>query len=137
MCQPITNMSKLFKQIIVGSWIILRLPEEVIFRLREEVVKVRPIPEPDPPKIESSLPAFLCAVCLGGALLAACGRGADSTPPPAPRVAQSQAAPVPPQAPPLPPANELQPPPRSVSAPCVERKWTWVSPLNQRCALRS
>src|SRR3954471_2898008 len=67
-------------------------------------------------KLESFLPVSLCAVCVM-ALLAACGRGADSTPPPAARVAQSQTAPAPPQAPPLPPANELQPPPQSVSVP--------------------
>lgn len=30
-------------------WLILRLPDDVIFRLREELVRVRPIPEPDPP----------------------------------------------------------------------------------------
>jgi type IV secretory pathway VirB10-like protein len=61
-------------------------------------------------KSESFLPAFVCIVAL---FAAACDRGADSTPPPASRVAQSQAAP----APPPPPVNELQPPPQSVSVP--------------------
>ena len=44
-------------------------------------------------KIESFLPAFLCAA----ALLAGCDRGAERTPAPASRVAQSQAAPAPPR----------------------------------------
>jgi hypothetical protein len=47
--KPVCNARVHICEVDRWPWIIWRLPDDVVFRLREELVKVRPIPEPDPP----------------------------------------------------------------------------------------
>jgi len=47
--KPVCNARVHICEVDRLPWLIWRLPDDLIFRLREEIVKVRPIPEPDPP----------------------------------------------------------------------------------------